>query len=232
MSKIKEKIIKSIKDPKWLDIILPLLNSKEFDKILENIKRDSSVITPSSPTLLFEAFNKCPYDKAKVVIVGMDPYPQKGVANGVAFCCKNSLKIEKSLKIINKSLSEQFPSYAPIENKDLTHIANQGVLFLNFAFTTVISKPGAHTQIWRNFTTSLINAISQDKLGLVYALMGKDAQSLKTVLDKDTVYMVSHPASALYKGYNWDNDNLFQKINYELELRNKPRIKWWEEKTK
>jgi uracil-DNA glycosylase len=217
-----------LKQSKWYNVIGSLINSSHFNDIVIHLKKEGKegiAITPP-PNKLLSAFEKCPYDKLKVVIIGQDPYPQKGVANGVAFCCSSSSKIEKSLRYINISLCDMY-NLESLDLSDLTPWCNQGVLLLNAAFTCQVGKPGSHQSLWFNFTASLISTLSLAKPGLIYVFLGKESQKYSVLVDdKSKCFHLPHPASAAYRGGRWDYNHIWEKINDELRLQNKPLIQW------
>lgn len=227
MYNLQAKIHKKLENSQWNKIIGDLILSKRFTTTLDeikNIKDLGNEITPKGINL-FRAFELCPFNKLKVVIIGMDPYPQPGVANGVAFCCKDSKKIEKSLKFINQDMSNVYG--IDINNKDLTFIAEQGVLLLNSALTCTVGRPGSHLDKWLPLMSDIVNRIVENNRDVIFVLMGKKSHYFTTLLPPSvTIFLISHPASAAYKGGKWDSDGVWRKINDELEKRNKKEIKW------
>ena len=164
------------------------------------------------------AFVECPYDDLKVIVIGQDPYPQLGVADGIAFSCSNKGKAEKSLQYINKALGT--------DHVDLRIWANQGVLLLNTAFTVEVNKIGSHMNMWKPFVEYLFDLINRHKRDIPVIMMGRKAEEWQVNLSNQKLYKVSHPASAAYRGGEWDCKNVFEEVNKELVKQQKDRITW------
>jgi uracil-DNA glycosylase len=177
---------------------------------------------------LFRAFHECPFDATNVVIIGQDPYPQMGTADGLAFSCSARGKLELSLKYINDSIKETYDPDYDVNKIDLLPWAKQGVLLLNSAFTTTINKPGTHQLLWRPFLVSVLDSLIWNRQNIVYVFIGKYAQQYADLVpDNNCKIMVSHPASVAYTSKaTWDCENLWQRVNDCLEQQGKPKIKW------
>ena len=223
----QEKLNYKLKQCGWHDPLKEFTESESFYQIVEFLFQESVAGREFTPTLkdIFRAFEECPYDKLKVVVVGQDPYPQKGVADGIAFSCSRKMKPEKSLQYIFRSLEET----CDIVNGSvsLKRWSNQGVLMLNTALTTQVQNIGAHKLIWEDFTKYVLTIISQRKIGIPTVFMGNVAkQFANKVSDKHLKILTTHPASAAYKGGKWDCNNCWNKINENLEAQNKSSITW------
>lgn len=219
INKLKDKLVGS----GWESILNPFLDSNEFYKITSTLiqnHQNNLRFTPKYFDIL-NAFIESPYDKTKVVILGQDPYPQLGVADGIAFSCSNKNKAEKSLQYIFKAL------YGTYEDKDydLKRWSNQGVLLINTAFTCQINKIGSHFHLWQPFTNYLFKYLNENNK-LIFALMGKKAEIWETKLSNQILLKCPHPASAAYKGGIWDSKDIFNNINLELNKLNKTKINW------
>ena len=204
----------------WDLILNPFVDSPSFDGIfvfLEAAVNHGLRFTPPFKDV-FNAFKECSYDNLKVVIVGQDPYPQLGSADGLAFSCSKKGKAEKSLQYINKAIETDYT--------DLRIWANQGVLLINTAFTVEVNKIGSHYNLWRPFTNYLFANINKHKKDTIFILMGKKAEEWETLLPDCKILKCSHPASAAYKGGKWDHNEVFNKANLELKKQDKPLINW------
>ena len=219
INRLKDKLVGS----GWEDILNPFLDSSEFYKITTTLIQNHQNNIRFTPRYfdILNAFIECPYDKTKVVILGQDPYPQVGVADGIAFSCSNKGKAEKSLQYIFKAL------YGTYEDKDydLKRWSNQGVLLINTAFTCQINKIGSHFHLWQPFTNYLFKYLNENNK-LIFALMGKKAEIWETKLSNQILLKCPHPASAAYKGGVWDSKDVFNNINLELNKLNKTKINW------
>lgn len=222
MSKLKE-IFKN----GWYPILEDHLHSHSFKELSYNIKSfiDSNIAFSPRTSDVFRAFQECPWDNLHTVILGLDPYPGivKGknqyVADGLAFSSRYSDVCPKSLDLIRKAIEvDVFDGLwldAPINNFDLTHWANQGILLLNTALTYPIGqKSGAHFELWKPFITYVLQEINARKNSVGVILMGKMAQSYKSLFTNESfaIYTCSHPASAAYTGGKWDHSECFRAL--------------------
>ena len=221
---LRDNLNNKLEESGWDRMLSPYVNGLSFDHIMntliehvENGKR----FTPKFKDV-FNGFHECPYDKMKVVIVGQDPYPQLGVADGIAFSCSRKGKTEKSLQYIFKALYGEYEDH----NNDLRRWANQGVLLLNTAFTCEINKIGSHYSIWKSFTNYLFENLDRHKPKTIFVLMGKKAEEWQILLPNQKIFKVPHPASAAYKGGVWDHKDVFNQVNVELEKQGKTCIEW------
>ena len=169
-----------------------VVDNKEVERILTKL----STMTNFTPSIdkIFNAFKLCDYNNLKCIILGMDPYPQKGIATGLAFANKDDL-VSPSLEIIRNSFYLE-----PVENAlfdpTLKHWAQQGVLLLNSALTVEIGKPGSHSMLWRNFTINLLKKLSEYNPGLVYIILGKQAETFLPYINKNVNHILidKHPS--------------------------------------
>jgi uracil-DNA glycosylase len=175
---------------------------------------------------VFRAFEECPYDELKVVMVGQDPYPTLGVADGIAFSCGKSEKEQPSLRFMLDEAQKMYPFYhRPL---DLKVWANQGILLLNTALTTEVGKIGKHYEIWRTFANYLFDYLNTSYTGLVYIYMGKQAHIwAEDVSDNNHKFFLSHPASAVYQKFqSWDSKDVFNETNKIMQTLYNTKIIW------
>lgn len=217
------KLSNMLKDSGWHNVLKGFLVSEDFKKILvtlnDMVNNDQRFTPPLKQ--VFRAFQECPYDQLRVVAVGQDPYPQLGVADGIAFSCGNTKKPEASLRYILKAVNETvYDGKRDVKemDADLTRWANQGVLMLNTALTTEVGKIGKHFDIWQPFIQYLVDMLSKNDRSLVWVFMGKQAQNLADLVDDHHIPLIcSHPASAAYqKQQLWDCNDVFNKVNEAL----------------
>ena len=148
----------------WKRELKKIFDSRFFYTITKAIKKEykSNEVYPKGSDI-FNAFNLCPFDKLKVVIIGQDPYHGYGQANGLCFSVNSNIKIPPSLKNIYKELKYNYSDFT-FKDGDLSNWANQGVLLLNSILTVRKGQPGSHKQIgWEIFTDSVIKTISKRK---------------------------------------------------------------------
>lgn len=229
LTEIKLKLIEKLKASGWATKLKSFIYSSDFDKILEILYNEREAGKRFTPPLkqVFRAFEECPLSDLKVVIIGQDPYPYLGVADGIAFSCGNTGKLQPSLQQIFNAIDETvYPAHAKDHDPDLTRWANQGVLMLNKALTCQIDKVGSHYDIWHDFIMYVIDMISLTNSGLIFVLLGQKAQELESSISSSHyILKASHPASASYTKTQWDCNNLFNEANRIIEQNNGPQYK-------
>ena len=177
--------------------------------------------------LIFNAFNLCPFDKAKVVIIGQDPYHGPGQAHGLCFSVNDGIPFPPSLKNIFKEIQEDLGIPVP-ESGDLTRWANQGVLLLNATLTVRAHQAGSHQRKgWEEFTDAAIRALAEQREHLVFILWGAYAQKKGAFIDrnKHLVLASAHPSPlSAYNGF-FGNKH-FSRANEYLVSHGKEPICW------
>lgn len=224
LEEIKLKLIEKLKPSGWANKLKGFVQSSDFNKILDvlyKLREDGKRFTPPLKQV-FRAFEECPINKLKVIMIGQDPYPHFGVADGLAFSCSNTGKPQPSLKNIFEAIDATvYPGQTIEHNPDLTRWANQGVLLLNSALSCQIDKVGSHYAIWKEFIAYVMDILNFTDSGLIFVLMGKQAQELEGLIDDHHyIIKVSHPASAAYTKTTWDCGNMFNTCNTIIEGQN------------
>ena len=222
LQEIKQKLFNKFAINGWDKVFRSFVFSSDFDNIITklwDLSNDNKKFTPPLKQV-FRAFEECPYDNLQVVIIGQDPYPQLGVADGISFSCSNTNKLQPSLRFILEEVNRTvYDNEVIIEDLDLKIWSNQGILMLNTALTTEVGNIGSHYDIWRPFTTYLLDWLNINKSELVYVYMGKKAEEWSSMTDDTNIkYFVKHPASAAYNGSKWDSKDLFNKINLHKKI--------------
>ena len=219
---LRDNLNNKLKDSGWDRMLSPYVNGLSFDYIMNKLRDSVEQGLRFTPKFkdVFNGFYECPYDNLKVVIVGQDPYPQLGVADGIAFSCSIKGKAEKSLQYILKALEDEDGSV------DLRRWSNQGVLLINTAFTCEVNKIGSHYGIWKSFTEHVFENINRHNPDTIFILMGKKAEAWQTLLPNCKILKCSHPASAAYRGGEWDCNDVFNKANTILIKQDKTCINW------
>ena len=181
---------------------------------------------------IFKAFHICPYNDLKIIFLGQDPYPQKGVATGILFGNKNDTKnLSPSLEVIKEACIDYTIPHPPITfDVTLESWARQGILMINSSLTVQENKPGSHSLIWRPFISKMLQKCSETETGLVYVLFGKEAQSFKPYINSkyNDVLEVKHPAYYA-RTNNKLPAQLFKDINQIMLNRYNAPIKWYNE---
>ncbi len=233
IQEIKEKLYERLKPSGWGDKLKSFILSDDFDKILLKLESEAMEGKRFVPQVkyMFSAFEKCPYDKLKVVMMGQDPYPYLGVPDGMAFSCSLRGKPEASLRYMFKEIEHTVYSEQDKvmdTNPDLTRWSQQGVLLLNSALTTTVSKPGVHQIMWRPFMSFLFDILSWYNPGMIYVFLGKTAgQWAEGMPDNCYKLFASHPASAAHtNAERWDSKDVFNEVNRILMKNNGEKIIW------
>ena len=185
------------------------------------------------PRNIFRAFDLCPFDAVRVVILGQDPYHGAGQANGLCFAVSAGVKAPPSLQNIFKELeSDLGPStssgQAIHHDTDLSRWAEQGVLLLNATLTVRASSPGSHqNKGWEQFTDAVISKISHEKENVVFLLWGAYAQKKGEIIDrsKHCVMMSAHP-SPFSADRGFFGCKHFSKTNEYLKSKGLTEIDW------
>ena len=230
IDQIKQKLFNQLESNGWGRIFKSFIFSSEFTDILNNLYTLSTNGKRFTPPLkqVFRAFEECPYDKLQVVIIGQDPYPTLGVADGISFSCSNTNKLQPSLKFILQEVDRiVYNNHVISEDLDLKRWANQGILMLNTALTVEVGKIGSHYDIWKPFTAYLLDWLNNHNTGLVYVYMGKKAEGWSELTgDNNHKFTVKHPASAVYNGSKWDSNDIFNKVSAIVKENSGNEIIW------
>ena len=162
----------------WLEVIDKNLLQKYENMLMQAVVNGISF--EPAPENVFKAFHCCPYENCCAVILGQDPYPQKGVATGIAFGndLKKSPSLSPSLGVILNSLTRNSEDL-PIFDTTLESWERQGILLLNSSLTVKTDKPGSHAEAWRPFIKSFVEKLSEKKPSLFWMLLGKQAWEFK-----------------------------------------------------
>lgn len=177
---------------------------------------------------IFRAFDKTPFDKVKVVILGQDPYHGEGQANGLCFAVNQEVRLPPSIQNIYKELESDL-GIKPKPNGDLENWADQGVLLLNATLTVKAKTAGSHQKKgWEEFTDAVIESLSNQKEGLVFILWGKYAQKKGEIINRDMSHLIiesPHPSPlSAYSGFFGSAP--FSQTNTYLKLSGKDPINW------
>lgn len=188
-------------------------------------RQNGKTIYPPGP-LIFNAFNKTPVDKVRVVILGQDPYHNPGEAMGLCFSVPKNVPIPASLKNIYKEIENDLGITTP-SHGDLTAWTEEGVFLLNAILTVERSRPASHRNIgWQRFTDAVITRLSAHKEGLIFLLWGNFAKSKRTLIDqmKHHVLEAVHPSPLA--GNAFLGCGHFSKVNALLEKQGSTPIDW------
>ena len=177
---------------------------------------------------IFAAFNHCPFDKVKVVIIGQDPYHGFGQANGLCFSVNDGINFPPSLINIFKEIQSDLGLPIPISG-NLERWAEHGVLLLNATLTVRESEAGSHQKKgWETFTDAVIQKISDEKENIVFLLWGGFAKKKGAKINrtKHHVLETGHPSPLSANRGLWFGNKHFSKTNTYLQSLGKETIKW------
>lgn len=185
-------------EPGWKEVLKNEFSKTYFQQVVTFIKTEKmagkTIFPPGG--LIFNAFDKTPFDKVKVVILGQDPYHGLGQAHGLSFSVQKGVPPPPSLINIFKELHNDIGVAIP-NHGDLTHWAEQGVLLLNASLTVRANEPMSHAKTgWADFTDVVIKKVSEQKENVVFILWGKFAQEKQVLIDetKHLVLKAAHPS--------------------------------------
>ena len=194
---------------------------------LKTEKETGKKIFPAGSNI-FNAFNKTPLDKVKVVLLGQDPYHGFGQAHGLSFSVLPGVKIPPSLQNIFKEIKTDIGIEQPANKGDLTQWAEQGVLLLNAALTVREGEPMSHAKFgWAQFTDAVMRTISENKENIIFLLWGKFAQDKQVLINTDSHYVLkaAHP-SPLSAHNGFFGCKHFSKTNEILVNHGENPINW------
>lgn len=178
--------------------------------------------------LIFNAFNLCPFDKVKVVIIGQDPYHEPGQAHGLSFSVSDGVMFPPSLVNIFKEIQLDLGTPIP-QSGDLTRWARQGVLLLNATLTVRAHQAASHQRKgWEQFTDAAIRALNADRNHLVFILWGGYARSKAALIDatRHLILQSVHPSPLSANRGGWFGNHHFSRANAYLEQYGETPIVW------
>ncbi len=200
-----------------------------FNQLVSYVKdeyKTQAIYPPGS--LLFNAFDQCPFDQTKVIIIGQDPYHGIGQANGLCFSVNDGVPFPPSLSNIFKEIKTDLGKSFP-ENGNLERWAEQGVLLLNSTLTVRANAAGSHQgKGWEQFTDAVIACLNNNKNNLVFMLWGKYAQDKGKVIGshKHFVLKARHPSPLSANQGGWFGTKHFSQANNYLKSNGLVEIDW------
>lgn len=213
----------------WQDALADTKRSEQFKQIIQFVqqqRRTGKTIYPPESDV-FNAFKYTPFSEVKVVILGQDPYHQKGQAHGLAFSVQHNIPVPPSLVNIYKEINNDIGAIPP-KHGNLTHWAKQGVLLLNTVLTVEANHANSHkNKGWELFTDEVIRSLNHAEQHIVFLLWGKPAQNKITLVDqnKHTILTAPHPSPlAAYRGFFGCKH--FSIANYALVAHGQTPIRW------
>ena len=215
-------------EPRWKELLNNEFEKPYFSALTEFVKSEyaSQKIYPPG-RLIFNAFDKCPFDKVKVVILGQDPYHEPGQAHGLCFSVPDGVPAPPSLQNIFKEIQEDLGISVP-KSGNLERWAEQGVFMLNATLTVRAHQAGSHQKKgWETFTDQVVRLLNDLDNHLVFILWGAYAQRKGEFIDtkKHMVLSSVHP-SPLSSHRGFFGNHHFSKANEYLISHGKEPIRW------
>ena len=216
-------------DSSWYEVLRPQFEAPYFAQLKEFLVAERQQHTCYPPgSKIFNAFDSTPFDKVKVVILGQDPYHEPGQAMGLCFSVPQGIQVPPSLVNIIKEINDDLGTQIPVACGDLSGWADQGVLLLNATLTVRAHQAGSHQKHgWETFTDAAIQALSQQRTGLVFLLWGSYAIAKKSLIDttKHCVLTAPHPSPlSAYRGFFGCHH--FSQANSYLVAQGQQPIDW------
>lgn len=215
----------------WKEAIANEFEKDYFKTLIQFVKSEydahPGAIFPKGSEI-FRAFDACPFDQVKVVILGQDPYPTRGHAHGLCFSVDKSVSpLPKSLNNIYKELESDL-GIKPRTDGDLNHWASQGVLMLNTVLTVREGEANSHAKKgWEIFTDAIIDVLAKKKTGIVYILWGSKAQEKAKSVHESSNFIIRSPHPSPLSSYRgFFGSKPFSRTNDYLVEQGSIGIDW------
>lgn len=214
-------------DKSWKKVLEKEFKKSYWKDLTEFVRQQylSGKVYPPAKNI-FRAFDLCPLDKVKVVIVGQDPYHGEHQANGLSFAVNDGVTLPPSLKNIYKEIQNDL-GIIPLSSGDLTRWAKQGVLMLNSVLTVASGNPASHKDKgWEKFTDAAIKILNGNRKNIVYLLWGKYAQVKGEVIDRNNNLVLKSGHPSPYSVHLFYGNHHFSQCNKYLNEHGIKEIDW------
>ena len=216
-------------DPSWKEHLQAEFEKPYFEQLTAAVRQEYGAGACYPPgRLIFNAFNLCPFDQVKVVIIGQDPYHEPGQAHGLSFSVQDGVPFPPSLQNIFKEVQADLGTPIPTSG-NLERWARQGVLLLNATLTVRAHQANSHSALgWQQFTDAAIRALAAERQQLVYMLWGGYARGKAYMIDKahNLVLESVHPSPLSANRGGWFGQHQFSRCNQYLVENGKTPIQW------
>ena len=216
-------------EPSWKRQLQAEFDKPYFAQLTARVRQEYQAGTCYPPgSLIFNAFNLCPFDQVKVVIIGQDPYHEPGQAHGLSFSVLPGVMFPPSLQNIFKEIEQDLGTPVPSDG-DLTRWARQGVLLLNATLTVRAHQANSHSLIgWREFTDAAIQALARQREHVVYMLWGSYARGKAYMIDRQQNLVLEsvHPSPLSANRGGWFGQHQFSRCNQYLQENGLTPIQW------
>ena len=212
----------------WKELLQPEFDKPYFEELIRFVKAEYATqrIYPRGSNI-FRAFDKCPFERLKVVVIGQDPYHGPGQANGLCFSVAPGVPFPPSLQNIFKEVADDTGTPVPASG-DLDRWAEQGVLLLNSVLTVREHQAASHAgRGWETFTDAVVRTINEQREGIVYMLWGSYAQRKGAIADpmRNCILKAVHPSPlSVYRGFFGCRH--FSQANAYLAAHGQEPIRW------
>ena len=215
-------------DESWRERLQSEFDAPYFALLTDFVRHEYATTRVYPPgSQMFAAFDACPFDKVKVVILGQDPYHEPGQAHGLCFSVNDGVPFPPSLQNIFKEIHDDIGTPVPMSG-DLTRWANQGVLLLNATLTVRAHQAGSHqNKGWEQFTDAVIHRLAQERENLVFILWGSYAQRKGEFIDRSRHLVLQSPhPSPLSANRGFFGNRHFSRTNEYLTAHGIEPILW------
>ncbi|MCR5131599.1 MAG: uracil-DNA glycosylase [Prevotella sp.] len=216
-------------EPTWKEQLQGEFEQSYFQRLTDSVRNEYQAGTCYPPgRLIFNAFNLCPFDQVKVVILGQDPYHEPGQAHGLSFSVMDGVPFPPSLQNIFKEIQNDLGTPVPFSG-NLTRWAEQGVLLLNASLTVRAHQANSHSQLgWQLFTDAAIRALATHRSSIVYMLWGSFARGKAYMIDKQKNLVLEsvHPSPLSANRGGWFGQHQFSRCNAYLQEHGLTPIQW------
>jgi uracil-DNA glycosylase len=216
-------------DNSWKEALKEEFTKEYFVRLTDFVRNEYKGTTPIYPParLIFNAFDHCPFNDVKVVILGQDPYHGAGQANGLCFSVNKGVPFPPSLNNIFKEIESDTGTPVP-QDGDLTRWSDQGVLLLNATLTVRASQAGSHQKRgWEEFTDAAIRELATKRDNIVFILWGSYAQKKGAFIDRSRHLVLTSPHPSPLSAYQgFFGNHHFSTANEYLKEQGKSEIIW------
>lgn len=212
----------------WKEVLGDVFTSPSFHTLSEKIRQyyTTDTVYPH-PRDVFRAFDLCPFDRVRVVVLGQDPYHGAGQANGLSFAVRSGVKLPPSLQNIFKEIRSDL-GIDPLLDGDLSRWARQGVLLLNSTLTVFAGRPASHAGLgWEEFTDAVITKLSLQREHIVFILWGNYARAKGAHIDRTKHLVIESPHPSPFSAHNgFFGSKPFSQTNKYLHEHRLSEIDW------
>jgi uracil-DNA glycosylase len=215
LDKVKDYLLRTLRISGWQNKLKAFIHSSDFDDILAFLAEEVSDARRFTPPVkyLFKAFEKCPFEELKVVLIADGPYPRLGVADGIALSCSLTGRAEPALDCIFDAIEKDLES-AINRHPDLGRWGQQGILLLNIALTSRLDASKGHIKLWRPFINYLLDMLNMENRGLIFVFMGTTAADYASLIgDQHYKLIAGHPDESALDHTAWNGNHIFREID-------------------